>query len=342
MATEPAKWENITPDVLKPSIKHIREAFDEAEWKCGEVTKHLCYAALHPLTVDQASLVPYVEAFAVYKKIIGPLAVGEVHRLLRIGTKPAFFAAFSDAHRYGLVAEVRRLFNDVVQIALANSDILDDHPVEWAKEHFNILIDRKINLVEGWIKDVCDEQDYSKPMDTAEDFVPHQLGLEYIALLLQSPGRPMSALAVRNANVDVRATAAVREMEVSDGHLYQERSDATAMRQYKAEAARLMEEIADAKGRGDERRYAELLEQLETIEEHVRADTGRGGQSRKFSDEAENARVSVTKAIKRAIEAIGKQNSATADHLQTNIVTGAELMYRDALTHWATSLSQQA
>ena len=49
----------------------------------------------------------------------------------------------------------------------------------------------------------------------------------------------MGALAVRNANVDVGATAAVQELEVSDGHLYQERSDATALRQYKAEAARL-------------------------------------------------------------------------------------------------------
>ena len=94
MATEPAKWERITPDVLKPSIKHIREAFDEAEWKCSEVTKKLCYAALHPITADQASLAPYVEAFAVYQKIIGPLAVGEVQRLLRIGTASAVFAAY--------------------------------------------------------------------------------------------------------------------------------------------------------------------------------------------------------------------------------------------------------
>ena len=170
MATEPAKWEKITPDVLKPSIKHIREAFDEAAWKCGEVTRHLCYAALHPLMADEASLVPYVEAFAVYQKIIGPLAVGEVQRQLRNGTESAVFAAYSGAYRYGLVAEVRRLFNDVVQIALANSDILDDHPVEWAKEHFNILIDREVKLVEGWIKDVCDEQDYSKPVETADDF----------------------------------------------------------------------------------------------------------------------------------------------------------------------------
>ena len=77
-----------------------------------------------------------------YQKIIGPLAVGEVQRLLRIGTESAVFAAYSNAYRYGLVAEVRRLFNDVLQIALANSDILEDHPVEWAKEHFNILIDR--------------------------------------------------------------------------------------------------------------------------------------------------------------------------------------------------------
>ena len=145
MATEPAKWEKITPEVLKPSIKHVREAFAEAHWKCAQVTEHLCYAALHPLTADQSSLVPYVNAFAVYRRIIGPVADARVQGLLRIGSESAVFAAYSDAYRYGLVAEVRRLFNDVLQIALANSDILEDHLVEWAKKHFNIQIDLPID-----------------------------------------------------------------------------------------------------------------------------------------------------------------------------------------------------
>jgi hypothetical protein len=111
-----------------------------------------------------------VNAFAVYRRIIGPVADARVQGLLRIGSESAVFAAYSDAYRYGLVAEVRRLFNDVLQIALANSDILEDHLVEWAKKHFNILIDGKVNLVKGWIKNVCDEQDHSKPLGTAEDF----------------------------------------------------------------------------------------------------------------------------------------------------------------------------
>ncbi len=170
MATESEKWEKITPEALKPSIRHIREEFSTAHWKCAQVTEHLCYAALHPFTCDQASLVPYLKAFAMYRRIIGPVADAEVQGLLKMESESAVFTAYSNAYRYGLVAEVRRLFNEVLQIALANSDILEDHPVEWTKEHFNLLIERKANLVKGWIKDVCDEQDHSKPVGTAEDF----------------------------------------------------------------------------------------------------------------------------------------------------------------------------
>ncbi len=170
MATEPERWEKITPEVLKPSIKHIREAFSTAHWQCAQITEHLCYAALHPDTADRASLVPYVKAFEVYRKIIGSAADAEVQGLLRLGSESAIFMAYSDAYRYVLVAEVQKLFNDVLQIALANSDILGHPPVEWAKEHFIILIDRKVNLVKGWIKDVCDEQNHSKSVETAKDF----------------------------------------------------------------------------------------------------------------------------------------------------------------------------
>ncbi|MGC2109397.1 MAG: hypothetical protein WA655_07760 [Candidatus Korobacteraceae bacterium] len=172
--------------------------------------------------------------------------------------------------------------------------------------------------------------------------VPHQLGLEYIARLLQNPGRPMSALAVQrgaDANPDAGVVVAVREMEVSDGRLYQERSDAKAMQQYKAEAERLADEMADAKQRGNQRKYEELLERLELIREHVKVDTGRGGRRRRFSDDVEKARTSVTKAINRAIRSIRQQDNAIADHLQTNIATGAELVYRDASTPWNASLA---
>ena len=48
MAAELSEWEKITPRELIPAIKHTRETFDEAEWKYSEITRQLCYAALHP------------------------------------------------------------------------------------------------------------------------------------------------------------------------------------------------------------------------------------------------------------------------------------------------------
>jgi len=147
----------------------------------------------------------------------------------------------------------------------------------------------------------------------------------------------MKALELRlgpNPNAGVSATAAVREMQTSDGHLLQERSDARAMQQYRKRADELRAAIDDARERCDQNKIDELLRELEMINDLVRADTGLAGRRRKFSDDAEGARSAVTNAITRAMEAIRKQNATIADHLQKNIKTGTELIYRDATSAW--------
>ena len=48
MCPEPLEWKEITPEELIPAIEHIRESFEESEWKCRTVTEKLCYSALHP------------------------------------------------------------------------------------------------------------------------------------------------------------------------------------------------------------------------------------------------------------------------------------------------------
>jgi hypothetical protein len=170
--------------------------------------------------------------------------------------------------------------------------------------------------------------------------MPHQLGLEYIARLLQRSGRPMKALELRlgaNPDAGISASTSAREMPTSNGHLRQERSDARALEQYRERAKELKDAIGEARERGDQNKASKLLQELETIEEWVRAETGLGGRRRKFSDDAEGARSAVTNAITRAIEAIRLQEPTVADHLQNNIKTGAELIYRDAASAWRVS-----
>jgi hypothetical protein len=170
--------------------------------------------------------------------------------------------------------------------------------------------------------------------------IPHQRGLEYIARLLQSKGRSMNALELRlgtNPDAGVSASASVREMQTSDGHLRQERSDAKAIEQYRQKARELSVAISEAKERGDQNEVDELLQELEAIQDFVKAETGLRGRRRKFSDDAEAARSAVTNAINRAIETIRKQAPSVADHLQSNLKTGTELTYRETAAVWRVS-----
>jgi DNA-binding NarL/FixJ family response regulator len=169
MATEPTDWKKITPQELIPAIKHIRETFDNTEWKYSQVTGKLCYSALHPQASDRATLAPYEEAFVVYRRIVGPVALREFDDLLRTGTPPAIFKAYLNAFRNGLQTEVRRLFNEALQVGLAKAKVLKTHPVEWATAHLKILIREQLPLVVSWIKEVCDEQNSAKVFETEED-----------------------------------------------------------------------------------------------------------------------------------------------------------------------------
>jgi hypothetical protein len=55
---------------------------------------------------------------------------------------------------------------------------------------------------------------------------------------------------------------------------------------------------------------------------------GLGGRDRSTASNAERARVSVTRAIRSAIERIGEQNPALGTHLDAAIRTGTYCSYR--------------
>lgn len=168
MVPEPEEWEGITPNALIPAIKHVREMFDESAWKCYELTRKLCHEGLHPGHTNEDVLAPYISNFAIYRAILGRASQSEFDRLLRAGTPPAIFHAFLDAFCSGLKTEVRRLFNDVLQIGLSNPETITIHPVEWAKVHLGSLIGHNSHLVGLWIKLACDNQATWKPIDAEE------------------------------------------------------------------------------------------------------------------------------------------------------------------------------
>ena len=151
-------WEKDTPAELLPAVKHIRNQFDESALKCSEITKRLCYAALHPAQTD-LELAPYAEVFPAYRQIVGRLADKEFARLLGLGTPPSLFKAFFDIHRAGLNVEVKRVFNELFQIILANIALSQTHPVQWAQGQMRRLIQNRRRVYARWVKEVCDKQE---------------------------------------------------------------------------------------------------------------------------------------------------------------------------------------
>jgi hypothetical protein len=61
--------------------------------------------------------------------------------------------------------------------------------------------------------------------------------------------------------------------------------------------------------------------------------TGLGGRSRAFDDDAERARISVQKAIRRALAAVLEADAVLGRRLERSIVTGAHCAYLPAGRH---------
>jgi hypothetical protein len=170
MNAEPVDWEKITPEHLMPAVKHIRTSFETEHWKYSQVTRELCYAALHPHVSQLPSLAPYKVAFEVYRQIIGRTAGHEFDDLLNTRTPPSVFKAYFDAYYAGLEVNVRVQFEPMLQIGVANPEDLKILPVDWAKSQLELLINACASSIKRWVKEVCDTQDPANPDMTTEDF----------------------------------------------------------------------------------------------------------------------------------------------------------------------------
>ena len=170
MSGELRDWEKVTPQHLRPAIEHIRNSFESGHWRYGQITSTLAHAALHSPVSDPASLSPYQRPFEVYRQMVGRTAVREFDELLRQGTPPAIFRAYFDLYYAGLKINVRDEFDRTLKVALANSEALEIHPVEWAKLQLELLVKGEVRSVERWIKEVCDTQEMPEPEAIEEEF----------------------------------------------------------------------------------------------------------------------------------------------------------------------------
>jgi hypothetical protein len=168
MADELKDWKSITPGALIPAIEHIRKSFQSAEWNYAGLTRDLCRGALYPDTKEPGVLPLYEAAFSEFRKIIGRAAEEDFDHTRSIGTPPSIFRAYFDAYHCGLKAQIGKQFEQIFQVAIANVQILDQHPVEWAKAHLEMLIEEQGYDTRVWIRNVCEKKDSSLPMSILE------------------------------------------------------------------------------------------------------------------------------------------------------------------------------
>jgi hypothetical protein len=145
-------------------------------------------------------------------------------------------------------------------------------------------------------------------------------GLSYLRLLLQHPGRDITAPELS------AIVAGGRALEVVDEALLL--TDAQAVAAYRKRLADIEAELDDADDRGDERRSAELIGERDALIAELRRVTGLGGRARSTGGSDERARVAVRKAIAAAISRIGEIDPRLARTLGAAVTTGAVCRYQ--------------
>ena len=101
--TEP--WDKSVPIDLIPAIKHLREQFEEAHWKCGQVTEIFCFSQLHKIIADEKQY-EYLKPFLQLKRMVGVAAEHRWQHMHDQGTLPATFRSYYDLYLEGTGVQI--------------------------------------------------------------------------------------------------------------------------------------------------------------------------------------------------------------------------------------------
>ena len=145
------------------------------------------------------------------------------------------------------------------------------------------------------------------------------LGVRYLATLLSNPGAEISVLElVQQQPLDRTAADAAA----------QELIDEDARRAYRQRMTELQQQIDEAESDSDPVRAEAARSELDWLLAELGHATGLAGRSRAFPTDAERARSSVQKAIRRALVRIGAADPGIRAYLEATIITGIRCSYR--------------
>ena len=156
----------------------------------------------------------------------------------------------------------------------------------------------------------------------------HSKGLGYLAVLLARPGQEVHALDLASEGGNGTAAGSAEDgLRVETGDGAGPTLDREAKAAYRERVNELRANVAEAEDWNDPERAARATAELEAITEQLASATGLGGRDRKAASSAERARISVTRAIKAALDRIEAESPALGGHLRTTVHTGTFCSY---------------
>jgi tetratricopeptide (TPR) repeat protein len=146
--------------------------------------------------------------------------------------------------------------------------------------------------------------------------VPHSVGMEYLTQLIGQTGVAIPA-------VELASRYAMSSRDSAPDPVL----DARAKEAYRRRIEELREEVDDAEACADLERAARARVELDRFVEELARVTGFAGRTRSFDDSAERARVSVHKAIKRAVAMIAEVDPTVGGEIRSRLVTGMRCVF---------------
>ncbi len=152
--------------------------------------------------------------------------------------------------------------------------------------------------------------------------VEHNIGMFHLAVLIANAGREIAA-------VDLAAgLAGLSSAKAGASASGQPMLDDAAMREYRQRLNQLREEIEDLDAKGRVARADRARTERDWLLAELARATGIGGRTRRFSDDAERARIAVGKAIRRALRRVTETDALIGEHLRSTVHTGVRCYYR--------------
>jgi hypothetical protein len=151
--------------------------------------------------------------------------------------------------------------------------------------------------------------------------VEHSVGMRYLATLVANPGQEISAL-------ELAAGPGLPHPPVDRAGSEQPVLDEAAKRAYRQRLEALQREIDRYEATGELDRSAQVQAEREWLLGELAAAAGLGGRTRQFASTDERARISVGKAIRRALNRIADADPVIERELRDTVQTGVRCSYR--------------